>query len=61
MGPFGTFDMAGNVREWTHNSDNEGKRYILGGGWSDPVYAFNDAYAQDPWDRSATMTCWFSL
>jgi dienelactone hydrolase len=52
MSPYGTFDMAGNVREWTHNSDNEGKRYILGGGWSDLPYAFNDAYAQDPFDRS---------
>lgn len=52
MSPYGTFDMAGNVREWTHNSDNEGKRYILGGGWSDLTYAFNDAYAQDPFDRS---------
>ena len=52
MSPFGTFDMAGNVREWTHNSDDRGHRYILGGGWSDLPYAFNDAYAQDPFDRS---------
>jgi hypothetical protein len=34
-----------NVREWTHNSDDGGHRYILGGGWSDLPYAFNDAYA----------------
>jgi dienelactone hydrolase len=52
MSPYGTFDMAGNVREWTHNSDSRGNRYILGGGWSDLPYAFNDAYAQDAFDRS---------
>ncbi|HEX6314823.1 MAG TPA: bifunctional serine/threonine-protein kinase/formylglycine-generating enzyme family protein, partial [Gemmatimonadaceae bacterium] len=52
MSPFGVFDMAGNVREWVHNSDDRGNRYILGGGWSDLPYAFNDAYAQNPFDRS---------
>ena len=53
VGPFGTFDMAGNVREWCLNSSGS-ERYILGGGWNDPTYAFNDAYAQLPFDRSAT-------
>lgn len=52
MSPSGAFDMAGNVREWCAN-ETRGKRYILGGGWSDESYAFNDAYAQDPFDRSA--------
>jgi dienelactone hydrolase len=45
--------MAGNVREWCENADAEGKRYILGGGWSDLTYAFNDAYAQPAFDRSS--------
>jgi hypothetical protein len=45
IGPFGTYDMAGNVREWCLNATGN-KRYILGGGWNDPTYAFNDAYAQ---------------
>ena len=53
VGPFGTADMAGNAREWCHNQTGS-ERYILGGGWNDPTYAFNDAYAQDPMDRSAT-------
>jgi dienelactone hydrolase len=53
VGPYGTSDMAGNAREWCFNQTGS-ERYILGGGWNDPPYAFNDAYAQDPFDRSAT-------
>jgi len=50
----GASDMAGNVREWNYNEEaNSGERYIEGGGWSDPTYAFVDAYAQPPMDRSA--------
>jgi dienelactone hydrolase len=47
----GVFDMAGNVREWTRNADGE-SRYIQGGGWDDPEYAFNDAIASLALDRS---------
>ena len=53
IGPAGTFDMAGNVREWCQNA-NGSERYILGGGWNDGAYAFNDAYSQRPFDRSLT-------
>jgi formylglycine-generating enzyme required for sulfatase activity/dienelactone hydrolase len=53
VGQFGTYDMAGNAREWCLNQSGT-ERYILGGGWNDPTYAFNDAYAQDPFDRSPT-------
>jgi formylglycine-generating enzyme required for sulfatase activity/dienelactone hydrolase len=52
---YGAYDLAGNVREWCQNpTTNSEARFILGGGWNDPGYAFNDAYAQSPWDRTST-------
>jgi len=51
---YGAYDLGGNVREWCINPDNRSGRFILGGGWNDPAYAFNDAFAQSPWDRSET-------
>ena len=55
MSPFGTFDMAGNVREWIFNPSNDPEaRYLLGGGWNDPDYGFTDAFAQKAFDRSVT-------
>jgi formylglycine-generating enzyme required for sulfatase activity/dienelactone hydrolase len=50
---FGIYDLAGNAREWCQNeSDLPGFRYILGGGWNDPSYSFNDSYTQPATDRS---------
>ncbi len=54
LAPFGTYDMAGNVKEWTANRSGE-KRYILGGGWNESSYMFQVADARSPWDRDATF------
>ena len=51
LGPFGTYDMAGNVKEWCSNEAGGGRRYILGGGWDEPRYMFADLDAQSPWER----------
>jgi len=50
---FGIYDLAGNIREWCYNGNGEnGESYILGGGWNDPTYSFNDAGTQPSIDRS---------
>ncbi|HYT68280.1 MAG TPA: protein kinase [Vicinamibacterales bacterium] len=51
VGPFGTYDMAGNVKEWC-STGSSGKRFILGGAWNEPAYMFNDLDAQLPFDRA---------
>ena len=49
----GIYDIAGNVREWCRNEGNTpDQRYILGGGYNDPTYAFNAAGTQSSLDRS---------
>ena len=48
----GTFDMAGNVKEWILNEASPNKRFIMGGGWNEPTYMFNDADARPSLERS---------
>lgn len=53
VGGFGTYDLAGNVREWQQTRSTKGNlHFILGGAWNDPFFAAQDAWAQDPFDRS---------
>ena len=52
IGPWGTLDTAGNVKEWVANAFGDSqKRYILGGGYNEPNYRFVEQDAQDPWNR----------
>ena len=39
LGPFGTYDMAGNVTEWIANAVSH-SRLTLGGAWNEPGYMF---------------------
>ena len=50
LGPYGTYDMAGNVREWCQSASGS-KRYMIGGGWDDPVYVYLMPQAQPPFER----------
>jgi dienelactone hydrolase len=54
LGAWGTYDMAGNVKEWCEN-EVEGKRYVLGGGWNEPNYQYRNGDARAPFDRSANL------
>src|SRR5690606_29630879 len=55
LSPFGSYDMAGNVREWSWNAVSPARgagRYILGASWREPAYRFPGPDVADPWDRS---------
>jgi eukaryotic-like serine/threonine-protein kinase len=52
LGPYGTYDMAGNVREWVQNDAGENRNFILGGAWKSQSYLYFDPEALSPFDRS---------
>ena len=53
VGPFGTYDMAGNVREWVATRLDADRRLILGASWRSPSYLYSDPEALSAFDRSA--------
>ena len=56
FGPWGTLDMAGNVKEWCANAANtDDMRYILGGGWNEPSYRYSEPDARNAWERASTF------
>jgi eukaryotic-like serine/threonine-protein kinase len=54
LASFGTYDMAGNVKEWASSPAGD-RYYLLGGGWNEPSYLFSLPDARKPFDRAATF------
>jgi formylglycine-generating enzyme required for sulfatase activity len=52
LGPYGTYDMAGNVKEWSWNEAEPGHRWIHGGSWSDQPYMLVVRDRAPAFDRS---------
>src|SRR5262249_58840493 len=54
MTAFGTYDMAGNVKEWTVNRI-DARRYAMGGAWDEAMYVFSVSDALDPFSRTISL------
>jgi TolB-like protein/dienelactone hydrolase len=52
LGPHGTYDMAGNAREWLWTQGSLG-RWVAGGAYDEPRYLYLQADEAPPSDRSA--------
>ena len=53
LGPYGTYGLAGNVKEWIWNATGD-QRYVVGGAWNDPSYMALNREARSPLDRDET-------
>ena len=54
LGYFGTYDMAGNIKEWCWNP-TANRRYVMGGAYNETTSQSSDADARVPFDRSADL------
>ena len=58
VGWTGTFDMAGNAREWCYNEAGARLRALVGGAWDDAPYmveaSISEPHRMPPLDRGAT-------
>jgi dienelactone hydrolase len=54
MGPYGAFDLLGNVNEWALNSlqSDPAERFVLGGAWTDTRYSYRFAATEGAAERS---------
>lgn len=53
LGPWGTFDMAGNAAEWCWNESGNGTRYQLGGAWDTSDNEYFEPGAVPPFHRGS--------
>jgi formylglycine-generating enzyme required for sulfatase activity/dienelactone hydrolase len=51
MGPHGTLDTAGNVKEWCWNASGA-HRWLMGGAWDDEARMHSVRFTSPPFDRS---------
>ncbi|MSR20223.1 MAG: hypothetical protein EXR91_04495 [Gemmatimonadetes bacterium] len=52
MGPYGTYDTAGNVKEWAWNASGD-HRWLLGGAWDDEQRMYSVRFTSPTFDRSS--------
>jgi eukaryotic-like serine/threonine-protein kinase len=52
---FGTYDLAGNCKEWLWNEWGSGQRLTMGGAWDEAYYAVGTIDAAMAWDRRANI------
>jgi dienelactone hydrolase len=52
---FGSYDLAGNAKEWIWNEEGPGRRMAMGGAWDDAYYAAREGDRLYPLERRADI------